>query len=202
MRGLRIAPGREERTASAIATIARADSDSGSASTTGTPASPASRSAVSSGTVPSSGTPRSSASFAAAASFPKVVPAHVLDDAEDFWSVFCGTSRRGRPPRARPAAASSRPAPVAGKQLPERDRDVARARRRIEDDVSSAPQGTSYRNCSSAPWSIGPRQMTAALSSRKKPMDISLSPPRTGGTIVLSTRRAPVTPSMGGIEWP
>jgi hypothetical protein len=41
--------------------------------------------------------------------------------------------------------------------------------------VSSAPQWTSERNCSSARCSIGPRHMTGEFSSRKKPIDISFS---------------------------
>ena len=52
---------------------------------------------------------------------------------------------------------------------------------------SSSPQCTSERNCSSARWSIGPRHITGALSSRKKPIDISFRSCFTGGTIILST---------------
>ncbi len=69
--------------------------------------------------------------------------------------------------------------------------------------VSSSPQWTSERNCSSARCSIGPRHMTGAFSSRKKPIDISFRSPRTGGTIILSTTTGRcVTPSMCGIECP
>ena len=42
---------------------------------------------------------------------------------------------------------------------------------------SSSPQATSSRNCWIALWSIGPRQTTAAFSSTKKPIDITLTPP-------------------------
>ena len=41
--------------------------------------------------------------------------------------------------------------------------------------VSSSPQWTSERNCSSALCSIGPRHITGAFSSRKNPIDISFS---------------------------
>ena len=69
--------------------------------------------------------------------------------------------------------------------------------------VSSSPQWTSERNCSSARCSIGPRHITGALSSRKKPIDISFRSPRTGGTIIVSTTIGRWwTPSMCGIEWP
>ena len=36
-------------------------------------------------------------------------------------------------------------------------------------------------------WSIGPRHMTGSLPSRKNPIDMSLSPSFTGGTIISST---------------
>ena len=69
--------------------------------------------------------------------------------------------------------------------------------------VSSSPQCTSERNCSSALWSIGPRHMIGAFSSRKKPIDMSFRSPRTGGTIISSTAIGFWwTPSMCGIEWP
>ena len=69
--------------------------------------------------------------------------------------------------------------------------------------VSSSPQWTSDRNCSSARWSIGPRHMTGWLSSRKKPIDITFRSPRTGGTIILSTTTGRWwMPSMCGIECP
>ena len=69
--------------------------------------------------------------------------------------------------------------------------------------VSSSPQWTSERNCSSARCSIGPRHMIGELSSRKKPIDINLRSPRTGGTIILSTTTGRWRmPSMCGIEWP
>ena len=51
----------------------------------------------------------------------------------------------------------------------------------------AAPQWTSERNCSSARCSIGPRHMTAPLSSRKKPIEITFTSWATGGTIILST---------------
>src|ERR1700710_51159 len=41
---------------------------------------------------------------------------------------------------------------------------------------SSSSQATSSRNCWIALCSIGPRQTTAALSSTKKPIDITLTP--------------------------
>ena len=81
---------------------------------------------------------------------------------------------RQRPP-GRAAAASSRPAP-----RPAAAAGRARSRRRpvpggmSTTSVSSSPQWTSERNCSSARWSIGPRHMTGALSSRKKPIDMNL----------------------------
>jgi hypothetical protein len=69
--------------------------------------------------------------------------------------------------------------------------------------VSSSPQCTSDRNCSSARCSIGPRHITGALSSRKNPIDISFSPCWTGGTIMRSTSTGRWwIPSMCGIEWP
>ena len=69
--------------------------------------------------------------------------------------------------------------------------------------VSSSPQCTSVRNCSSARCSIGPRHITGSLSSRKKPIDISFSSPRTGGTIIRSTATGFWwMPSRCGIEWP
>ena len=52
---------------------------------------------------------------------------------------------------------------------------------------SSSPQCTSVRNCSSARCSIGPRHITGALSSRKKPIDINFRSCATGGTIIRST---------------
>ena len=70
---------------------------------------------------------------------------------------------------------------------------------------SSAPQCTSLRNWRSAPWSIGPRQMTAAFgSSRRKPIDISFTPKRSSGSMVLPSPDIgrPVTPSMVGIDGP
>ena len=69
--------------------------------------------------------------------------------------------------------------------------------------VSSSPQCTSERNCSSALCSIGPRHITGALSSRKNPIDMSFRSPRTGGTIIFSTTTGRWwTPSMCGIECP
>ena len=69
--------------------------------------------------------------------------------------------------------------------------------------VSSSPQWTSDRNCSSARCSIGPRHITGSFSSRKKPIDISFSSSRTGGTIIRSTTTGRWwTPSMCGIECP
>ena len=70
---------------------------------------------------------------------------------------------------------------------------------------SSSPQATSFMNCWSAPWSIGPRQMTAAFgSSSRKPMLISLTPKRASGSIVLpsSDTGRPATPSIVGIDGP
>ena len=60
--------------------------------------------------------------------------------------------------------------------------------------VSSSPQWTSERNCSSARWSMGPRHMTGVFSSRKKPIDITLRSPRTGGTIIA---RSPPSTATG-----
>jgi hypothetical protein len=70
---------------------------------------------------------------------------------------------------------------------------------------SSSPQLTSFMNCCSAPCSIGPRQMTAALgSSSRKPMLISLMPKRASGSMVLpsSDTGRPETPSIVGIDGP
>jgi hypothetical protein len=67
--------------------------------------------------------------------------------------------------------------------------------------VSRSPQCTSERNCSSARWSIGPRHMIGVFSSRKKPMDMTLRSPFTGGTIILSTATGRwLIPSIVGIE--
>ena len=72
-------------------------------------------------------------------------------------------------------------------------------------NVSSSPQWTSERNCSSARWSMGPRHMTGVFSSRKKPIDITLRSLRTGGTIIARPSPSTATgrwwmPSMCGIE--
>ena len=67
--------------------------------------------------------------------------------------------------------------------------------------VSSSPQWTSERNCSSALWSIGPRHMIGPLSSAKSPIDITFSSPRTGGMIIESTTTGRCEmPSTWGIE--
>ena len=60
--------------------------------------------------------------------------------------------------------------------------------------VSSSPQCTSVRNCSSARCSIGPRHMTGSLSSRKKPIDISFSSLRDRAGRSCGRRR----PASGG----
>jgi len=68
---------------------------------------------------------------------------------------------------------------------------------------SSSPQWTSWRNCSSALWSMGPRHISGLLSSTKKPIDISFRSCATGGIISLSTSTGFCEiPSMCGIEWP
>ena len=68
---------------------------------------------------------------------------------------------------------------------------------------SSSPQCTSCRNCSSARCSIGPRHISGALSSTKKPIDISFRSCLTGGIISRSTSTGFwLIPSMCGIEWP
>ena len=40
---------------------------------------------------------------------------------------------------------------------------------------SKSPQNTSVKNCSTALWSIGPRQATGWLSETKKPIEISFT---------------------------
>ena len=138
--GLRIAAGREASTASAIATIARADSDSGSASTTGAPASPASRSAVSSGTVPSSGTPSSSASCAPPPE-PNDLAAHVLDHAEQLLARLLRHHRGARGDLLGERLRRRHDEHLgARQQLAERDRHVAGAGRHVDDErVELAP---------------------------------------------------------------
>jgi hypothetical protein len=52
-------------------------------------------------------------------------------------------------------------------------------------------------------WSIGPRQTTAAFSSTKKPIDITVGPDgETGGMILRSGETSGfwLMPSMRGIE--
>ena len=68
---------------------------------------------------------------------------------------------------------------------------------------SSAPHATSSRNCLSALCSIGPRQTTAASSSTKKPIDITLMPEASSGRILRSAEtsgRSAPRPSIRGIE--
>ena len=69
---------------------------------------------------------------------------------------------------------------------------------------SGSSQKTSVRNCSSALWSIGPRQMTGWSSLAKKPIEMQRTPPApVGGTSIESiTAGGCSTPSMRGIEKP
>ena len=129
---------------------------SGSPSTTGMPASPPSRSRVSSGIWPSSGTgaptarvSESATRLAAAGAEdlqPRAVrqrePGHVLDDADDaLVGLRARSCRRARRPRRRPPAAwSRRGSRRSGRSWADRDRDVAGARRQVEQQhVEVAP---------------------------------------------------------------
>ena len=69
--------------------------------------------------------------------------------------------------------------------------------------TSRSPQKTSDRNCWTARWSMGPRQMTGCLSSTNMPMEMTFTPWATGGTIMPSSWvGARSTPSMRGMEKP
>ena len=60
---------------------------------------------------------------------------------------------------------------------------------------SGSPQCTSVRNCSSALCSIGPRHTTGWSSRAKKPIEMSVTPLASGGTITSSmTVGRPVDP--------
>ena len=68
---------------------------------------------------------------------------------------------------------------------------------------SGSSHHTSVRNCSSALWSIGPRQMTAWSSRAKNPMEMQRTPCTSGGTSISSmTVGGRSTPSMRGMEKP
>ena len=69
--------------------------------------------------------------------------------------------------------------------------------------MSSAPQATWPIICSSAPITIGPRQIIGVSSSTRKPIDIAFSPQRCSGMIVLpSVRGFSCAPSICGSEGP
>ena len=51
--------------------------------------------------------------------------------------------------------------------------------------ASSSPQATWPISCCSAPWSIGPRQITASPSLSMRPIDMSVTPWAWSGMIVL-----------------
>ena len=91
----------------------------------------------------------------------------------------------------------------ARQQLPEREADVAGAGRHVDQQVVER-----------APVDVGEELLERAVqhraaphdrppSSRKKPIDITLRPCATGGTIILSTTTGRCwMPSMPGIEKP
>ena len=138
--GLRIVPWRAATTASAIAKIARADSESGSASTTGTPRSPASRSAGSSGIVPSSETPSSLGEPRAAARAERLA-GHVLDHAEQAQAGLLRHHGRPRGDLLRERLRRRHDDHLGARQeLAERDRHVPGPGRHVDDDrVELAP---------------------------------------------------------------
>ncbi len=69
--------------------------------------------------------------------------------------------------------------------------------------TSGRSQNTSLTNCSSILWSIGPRQMTGALSSVSSPTDMTRTPWATNGTRSPSMMMGPrLTPIMRGMENP
>jgi len=69
--------------------------------------------------------------------------------------------------------------------------------------MSRSPQKTSPRNCWTARWSIGPRQITGVPGAVNMPIEMTFTPCATGGTIMSSSfTGGVVTPSMRGIEKP
>ena len=173
----------------AISTIARAGSESGSRQDERLARVGRTRAArASSGTEPSSGTP-SCVGEPLAAAGAEHLRGHVLDHAEQRACRSSAPSRRARRrPPARAAAASSRSPPrraaAAGRARSRR----RRCRRHVDERARRArPSARPARNCSSARCSIGPRHISGALSSRKKPIDISFRSCATGGMIILST---------------
>ena len=180
-------PVRLSSIAFASSKIICAGSHSGSLTTSGTPASADSRTRPSSGTWPSIGTPSSVASrspppapntsdvmfsITPTTRMPVFCAIVAARDATS-WASGCGvvtttTSARG----------SSWPREIATSPVPGGMSTTS---------TSISPQCTSWRNCSSARCSIGPRHITGSLSSRKNPIDISFRSCATGGTIILST---------------
>ena len=69
--------------------------------------------------------------------------------------------------------------------------------------TSSAPHSTWESICSSAPITIGPRQIIAVSSSTRKPMDMAFSPQRESGSIRCPALRGRCfVPSICGREGP
>ena len=69
--------------------------------------------------------------------------------------------------------------------------------------MSSAPQFTCPMSCSSAPITMGPRQIMAVSSSTRKPMDMARRPQRRSGMMRWpSVRGRSRAPSICGREGP
>ena len=133
-----------------------------------------------------------------------VEPRHVLDHADDaevhlarhvrgplrdLLRGGCGVVTTTTSARGRNCAIDSAMSPVPGGMSTTRK--------------SGSPQCTSVRNCSSALCSIGPRQTTGWSSRAKKPIEISVTPLASGGTMTSSiTVGGRSMPSMRGIEKP
>jgi hypothetical protein len=174
----------------ATSTIASADSECGSESTSGTPL----VRSFAEARVERHAAEQLDAELgreALAATRAEDVGGHVLDDTRQLHSGLerhrGGSARhllRERLRRRDDDGLGAR------QHLAERDRDVARSRRHVDDEhVELAPvhvlQELLERRCS-----IGPRHISGSLSSRKNPIDISFRSCLTGGIISRSTSTA------------
>ena len=91
----------------------------------------------------------------------------------------------------------------ARKELRHRQRDVARARRHVDDEVVGLTPVDVGEELLEALCSIGPRQTTGWSSRAKNPIEISVTPFASGGTMTSSiTVGGRSMPSMRGIENP
>ena len=102
--------------------------------------------------------------------------AHVLDDAERRdVELFVHRDRAARIRQRHLLRRRHDNRARNGHRLAEAQRDVARPRRHVDRrDSRDPPTRTSRKNCWTAPWSIGPRQMIGASSPVRNPIEIDL----------------------------